>query len=270
MIRVYNVCYLFLFFILTSCAGKSQNSVSVSFEYSKDSLLVIYKNTLYCPVFSKIENLENNTVRYIQSEARETSRLLKFGKIDEDSISILKKYQFEHYYGYHDEKKQSYDTTYNYGLPYLKGKQYKVIQGYNGSFTHNNEVSRHTIDFKMNIGDTVVATRDGVVIKVVSHHNKQGTTKKFRPFANYIVIYHSDNTIAQYVHLKQHSNLIKVGDSVTINQPIGLSGFTGWTTTPHLHFGIFKPTKKGLNSIPIYLNSLEGKTYKKNKIFKND
>lgn len=263
-----NVFYFYLFFNLINCSGKPKNPIGVSFEYSKDSLFVIYKNKLHCPVFSKIHNLENDSINYIQSEARTNTALLKFNKKDEDSISILEKFKFSHFYGYYEAHKQAYDTTYNYALPYLKGKTYKIIQGYNGNFTHNNNVSRYTLDFNMKIGDTVVASRDGIVIKVVNKHNKQGTTKKYRDFANYIVVYHSDNTLAQYVHLKQNSNFVNIGDVVKANQPIGLSGFTGWTTTPHLHFGVFKSTKEGLKSIPVFLDSLEGKHYKKHKKFK--
>lgn len=262
---------IFLGLFLYSCsAPENNNRGNVTFKTTKDSTIVIYENKLLCPVFTKIENLKTGTLNFIQSEANETIEILGFNTNQEDSISILKTYKFKHYYGYHNLKKQAYDTLFNYALPFQKGKQYKIIQGYNGNFTHNTNFSRYTIDFNLNIGDTIVASRNGTVIKVIDKHNKQGTTKKYKPYGNYILIHHKDDTFSQYVHLKQNGALVKVGDSVKINEPIALSGFTGLTTTPHLHFGIFKPTKNGFVSIPVILNSIPGKKYTKNKIAKND
>ncbi|WP_165453894.1 M23 family metallopeptidase [Hyunsoonleella flava] len=214
--------------------------------------------------------MKDNSIDFVQSAPNETSLIMKINSKQTDTISILNSYSFKHYYGYYEEAKQAYDTAFNYALPFPKGKQYKIIQGYNGDFTHNTNFSRYTIDFELKIGDTVVAARDGIVIKVVDKHNKQGTTEKYKPYGNYILVHHEDNTFAQYVHLKQYGALVKVGDTVIKNQPLGLSGFTGLTTTPHLHFGVFKATTNGFVSIPIILDSIPGKKYTKNKIAKND
>ncbi|MBT8244206.1 MAG: M23 family metallopeptidase [Winogradskyella sp.] len=80
------------------------------------------------------------------------------------------------------------------------------------------------------------------------------------------MIYYKDNTFSQYVHLKQYGSLVKIGDSIKANQYIALSGFTGWTTIPHLHFGVYKPTENGLESIPILLDSIRAKELKRGNI----
>lgn len=263
--------FLVVFFLLVfGCSKDKYNRGNIFFEISGDSTKVLYKNGLLCPVFTKIENLKDNTIGFVQSIPKETSLIMQFKTEQKDSTSILNSYKFAHYYGYYEKEKQAYDTLFNYALPFPKGKQFKIIQGYNGDFTHNTNFSRYTIDFNLQIGDTIVATRDGVVIKVIVKHNKQGTTEKFKPFGNYIMVHHNDNTFAQYVHLKQYGALVKVGDSVKTNQPIALSGFTGLTTTPHLHFGVFKATTNGFESIPIILDSIPGKKYIKSKIAKNE
>ncbi len=77
----------------------------------------------------------------------------------------------------------------------------------------------------MKVGDTVVAARDGLVVKIMIDKYKQGTTKKYRNDGNHIMVYHQDNTFSQYVHLKQFGNLIEVGDTIKANQPIALSNF---------------------------------------------
>ena len=115
----------------------------------------------------------------------------------------------------------------------------------------------------MKVGDTIVATADGVVVRTVTKHNKQGVTEKYKEYGNYIMLYHKNNTFSQYVHLKQNGALVKVGDSVKVNQPIGISGFTGWTTIPHLHFGVYKPAINGLQSIEVILDSIDARKLKR-------
>lgn len=256
--------------VLFNCATKITKPNYINFEFKKDSIYVNSKNNFHCPTFNTISDSKNNKTEYIQLQALETKTLLKFDNKEETKKSILKRMKFTVHYGYYDETKQAYDTTYNYALPYLKNKKFKIIQGYNGSFSHNNTVSKYTLDFDTKIGDTIVAARDGIVVKTIVHNTKQGVTNKFRPYGNFIVVYHTDNTFAQYVHLKQNSNFVKVGDTVKTNQPIALSGFTGLTTQPHLHFGVFKSNKKGIYSIPILLDSIKGKKYLKNKTYLND
>lgn len=253
-----------------SCSKSDGNRGNIYFEVSNDSISVLYKNELLCPVFTKIKDLKSGNLKFVQSQRNETSKIMSFHSNEEDSTSILSKYKFSHHYGYYETEKQAYDTLFNYALPFPKGKRYKIIQGYNGDFTHNTNFSRYTIDFELLVGDTIEASRDGLVIKVIDKHNKQGTTKKYRPYGNYVMVLHSDNTFAQYVHLKQYGSLVKVGDSIKMHQPIALSGFTGLTTTPHLHFGVFKATTNGFVSIPIIINSIPGKKYLKNKTAVHD
>jgi murein DD-endopeptidase MepM/ murein hydrolase activator NlpD len=264
-----NLFCVLLLILSFSCSRKLIQPSFINFNLEKDSIYVISKNNFYCPVFNKITNVKTNEINFVQLEPNTSKVILKYHQSQNDSISILKSYDFRQFYGRHHI--ESYDSTFNYALPFLKNKKYKIIQAYNGGFTHNNTLSRYTLDFKMNISDTVVSARDGIVIKVIENHNKQGVTKDFRPYANYIIVYHQDNTIAQYVHLKQNGSLVKVGDSVKVNQPIALSGFTGWTTTPHLHFGVFKIVDDTqLVSIPIILDSIDANTLKKGMIiFKN-
>lgn len=56
-----------------------------------------------------------------------------------------------------------------------------------------------------------------------------------------------------YMHLKKNSITVKRGEKVTEGQVIGLSGNTGESTGPHLHFEI----QRGKN----YIWSLTGKNY---------
>jgi hypothetical protein len=48
-------------------------------------------------------------------------------------------------------------------LPFCKGKEYKVTQGYNGRFSHLTNYARYAIDFSLPCGDTICAADDGIV-----------------------------------------------------------------------------------------------------------
>ena len=74
------------------------------------------------------------------------------------------------------------------------------------------------------------------MIRVKKDGDKGGWNKKYRPFGNVIVIQHADGSRAGYWHLQHNAAFVNVGDTVTQGQSIALSGKTGYTLFPHLHF----------------------------------
>jgi murein DD-endopeptidase MepM/ murein hydrolase activator NlpD len=132
-----------------------------------------------------------------------------------------------------------------FSLPFPKNRSYKIIQGYNGSHSHNTDNSRYALDISLKINDTVCSAAEGYVVGVIKDYTSAGTTKDWIDYANYITIYHPQSGLfTQYVHLIKNGSFVKVGDTVTKGQPIGLSGMTGYTTVPHLHFNVLKPDEK--------------------------
>jgi murein DD-endopeptidase MepM/ murein hydrolase activator NlpD len=74
-----------------------------------------------------------------------------------------------------------------------------------------------------------------------------------------VIIKHADGTFADYHHLKSGSALVKLGDQVKVGQPIGLSGNTGYSTKPHLHFAVFQAIDgKKVRSLPFRLKTDRG------------
>ncbi|HAO46809.1 MAG TPA: M23 family metallopeptidase [Ferruginibacter sp.] len=134
------------------------------------------------------------------------------------------------------------DSSYIYHLPYEPGKTHLLVQGYFSHYTHRN---RAALDFKMKRGTKVCAVRDGVVIRVKEDGKKGGGNIKYRPYGNLIVIQHDDNTRSGYWHLKYNGVLVNVGDTVKQGQVVGLSGKTGYTYFPHLHFIVWKSDGRG-------------------------
>ena len=195
------VCAIVIALIFIGCKEKVSKPSFISFKTENDTLKVLAKNTLACPMFVKIENRQSQDVNTVQLKVNETKAIQHYKASETDSLQILNTYKFAGYYGIHDFRQ--YDTLYNYVLPFKSGYKSAIIQGYDGSFSHKGQFSAKTLDFKMNVGDTILASRSGVVIKVIDSHNKQGTTDEFRKYGNYIMVYHKDNTFSQYVHLKQ-------------------------------------------------------------------
>lgn len=86
-------------------------------------------------------------------------------------------------------------------------------------------------------GTVVIAVEKGKVASVRSNIN--GYTEKY-PSGNYVTLYHGNNVYTTYCHLKYGSVNLKVGDSVDKGEKLGLKGSTGYSTGPHLHFGVKK------------------------------
>jgi murein DD-endopeptidase MepM/ murein hydrolase activator NlpD len=150
------------------------------------------------------------------------------------------------------------DTSFVYGMPYGKGNSHLLIQGYYGLFSHKNRVA---LDFTMKRGTKIIAAREGVVIRSREDNNKGGFSKKYRDKANYIIIQHTDGTRAGYWHLQQNGVLVNIGDRVKQGQVIGLSGKTGYTALPHLHFFVWGYRNNRWQQIPTRFRTSNGIKY---------
>ena len=259
--------YFLLILLFVSCSKAQEKPSYISFKLENDSIYVFAKNPVLGKTFLKIVDQKTKVEQYIDFKKPDTLKILQFEQSKIDTSKIIEKFQFSLFYGTSDFKK--YDTLYNYGLPFLKGKRYKILQGQNTNFTHKGSFSKYAIDFKMNVGQEVCAIRDGLVIKIKEDSNIGGRDKKYRDKANLIIIAHSDGTFAQYVHLKKDGVLVNKSQIVKKGQVIGYSGNTGMSTEPHLHFAVYKPTKNGFVSIPYILNSIPTKRYRKGKFARN-
>lgn len=157
-------------------------------------------------------------------------------------------------------------------LPFCKGKSYKIVQGYNGQYSHHTDYSRYAIDFGLQTNDTICAADDGFVVGVIKGYTIGGNDKRLEEFANYITLYHPHSGLyTQYAHLKYNGSLVKVGDIVKQGQAIGLAGMTGFTSIAHLHFNVLIPCppKDGFKSTPIeFIEHYSGNSLRINDIVK--
>ena len=145
-----------------------------------------------------------------------------------------------------------------YLLP-LQQRSIRVDQGFGGGFSHNDPQNRYAVDFAADIGTPVLAAREGLVMQVESDFEKASLNReRYGGRANFIRILHDDGTMALYAHLRSEGALVRVGQRIRAGQQIGLSGNTGFTTGPHLHFVVQVNRGMKLESLPFRMRGPTG------------
>lgn len=138
----------------------------------------------------------------------------------------------------------THDDDYLYRLPFATDDGHYVVQGFNGGYSHRG-LSRYGVDFAMPDGTRLHAAREGTVVDVEYGNSRGGASRKYAAYANFVVIEHSDGSTGEYYHLQHHGVFVRPGDKVSRGQLIGLSGSTGFTSLPHLHFAVYKALPMG-------------------------
>lgn len=142
-------------------------------------------------------------------------------------------------------------TRNTYSLPFKKKDLIKAVSHPKVHFAY----FKYAIDFILPEGTTLFAPKAGKAIDIKVDSNKGGADPKYNnmKYLNYMTVQHSNGELSQYAHLKYRGSLVKVGDKVTQGQPIAVSGNTGFTTTPHLHFQVCKlnNSKAGWESLKV-------------------
>ncbi|MEU8917677.1 M23 family metallopeptidase [Streptomyces nigrescens] len=86
-------------------------------------------------------------------------------------------------------------------------------------------------DFVVPSGTVVKAAHSGTVVKAGPNGGGDGPA-----YGNAIVIKHDNGMYTQYAHLSQLN--VSVGQQVGTGEKVGLSGSTGNSSGPHLHFEV--------------------------------
>ncbi|MCE5311897.1 MAG: peptidoglycan DD-metalloendopeptidase family protein [Nitrospiraceae bacterium] len=125
-----------------------------------------------------------------------------------------------------DKSDKTTDNGPEFQLPLDKKSRISSSFGYRTDpFTGKTKI-HNGIDIPMPEGTPVMPASDG---RVVFSGEKGGYGKT-------VVIYHENGFMSIYAHNSQ--NLVKEGDVVDKNTKIALSGSTGRSTGPHLHFEV--------------------------------
>lgn len=132
-----------------------------------------------------------------------------------------------------------------YRVPWPTGESYTVSQAPDGPITtHFDPLSRNAIDFVMPEGTTVNAARSGIVVGTEASFKAGGNDRTLLDKANYVDVLHDDGTVASYAHLKENSLAVTIGQRVSAGEKLALSGSTGYSSGPHLHFSVWTLEKR--------------------------
>ena len=105
----------------------------------------------------------------------------------------------------------------------------------------------------MPIGTKVEAAHGGIVVKAGPNGGGDGPA-----YGNAIVIKHGNGMYSQYAHLSKID--VHVGQTVQNGQQIALSGNTGNSSGPHLHFEIRTTANYGSAVNPVAFLRKQGVT----------
>ena len=149
----------------------------------------------------------------------------------------------------------AHNSEYRYASPLQPQQNYPIVQGVNGKFSHFG-ASKYALDFGASEGTPVLAARGGIVIDTKRNGRKGGPTPDFAKHANYVAILHDDGTTGEYYHLKYEGVVVKREQRITQGQLIGYTGNTGFSSLPHLHFGVYVAKFHGrYQSVPFSLQN---------------
>lgn len=144
----------------------------------------------------------------------------------------------------------THDPEAIYALPFDPSTPRLLSYGPGESDGHQAE-QHHSYDFALPIGTPVLAARPGVVARVIHGFTEGGLRPEFKGRGNAVFVLHEDGSFAEYVHLLPEG-LARIGDRVEAGQRVGLSGSTGYSSGPHLHFSVLVLRAPGQKqSVPI-------------------
>ncbi|MER5477201.1 M23 family metallopeptidase [Streptomyces sp. NPDC002734] len=106
-------------------------------------------------------------------------------------------------------------------------------------------------DFAVPTGTKVFAVHEGTVVKAGGWGAGDGPA-----YGNAVVIKHGNGTYSQYAHLSKVQ--VSVGEKVNTGEQIALSGNTGNSSGPHLHFEIRTSANYGTAVNPVQFLAAKG------------
>jgi hypothetical protein len=150
---------------------------------------------------------------------------------------------FRVYYRYiKGHTKPKIDMGYSYLLPAAPGKEIAAHEMDYFLKTFNNDPAPqdwYAVAIKMNAGDTVYASRRGVVTEVKDDANLKESGYALVSADNYVEVYHEDCSFARYQVLKDKNIFVKPGQTIEAGDPIGIVGGERYENGTHLRFCVY-------------------------------
>ena len=239
----------------------SRSPMARSRESNKDGSVSFYlRNKLHAPVTLEVELAEARgaTVEMLLP-ARVTMAPLarvEVARIRGVSPTVAGEVDFLHTAVIGDPKAR-HDDRVVYAWPFPPGAPARLSQGPHGP-THHDRGSQYAIDLAVPEGTPVLAARAGTVVFLESRYFESGMDRaKYLSRSNQVRILHDDGSMASYAHLYPESIDLEPGQRVEAGQRIGLSGNTGYSSGPHLHFVVMVHRDMQMVSVPFRMTGVD-------------
>ena len=228
-----------------------ERQVYLDIKKQKGADAVFVRNDLYAPVeielsfvgLSNVKGAPGKPIRRVLP-ARSKSRLALLTAISRGKPLVYTP-NFQYSMGDPSGAAQGY----RYPFPW-RGGPFRLSQGANGQYSHFGAKNRYAMDIAMPEGTPIIAARAGMVVKTENRQTGRGND----PSGNFVRVLHDDGTMGVYLHLQKGSVSVREGQRVMVGSALALSGNTGNSSGPHLHFVVQRNTGQGLVSIPYQFN----------------
>ena len=232
-----------------------ERQVYLDIKKQKGADAVFVRNDLYAPVeielsfvgLSNVKGAPGKPIRRVLP-ARSNSRLALLTAISRGKPLVYTP-SFQYSMGDPSGAAQGY----RYPFPW-RGGPFRLSQGANGQYSHFGAKNRYAMDIAMPEGTPIIAARAGMVVKTENRQTGRGND----PSGNFVRVLHDDGTMGVYLHLQKGSVSVREGQRVMVGSALALSGNTGNSSGPHLHFVVQRNTGLGLVSIPYQFNQPVG------------
>jgi len=230
-------------------------------EHNDDGTISFYlQNRLHAPVTVEVELVEaRDAIVDMALQQRTTVAPLErveVARIRGTNFLVQGSVDFLHTAVIGDPKAK-HDDSVVYAWPFPKGAQARLSQGPRGP-THRELSSQYAIDLAVPEGTPVLAARAGTVVFLESRYFESGMDRvKYLSRSNQVRILHDDGSMATYAHLYPKSINLEAGQRVEVGQQIGLSGNTGYSSGPHLHFAVPLHSDMNMVSVPFRMQRVD-------------
>lgn len=229
---------------------------AVSLRYTKMGNLYLY-NSLYGPVTVTLKmNQKDNVIAH-----KDLSKPIIIAPRTEvfiDQVNYLGqgKLEFSYHFSVGTPSDIQEDHS-NLRAPFAGS--FQISQAFNGGYSHNLPGNRYAMDIAMPVGTPILASKSGTVLDMRDSYDGHSKNPADRAKTNYVRLLHADGTMTLYAHLKTGSGVVGPGQHVKAGQLLALSGNTGYSTGPHLHFAVQRNDGTRLISIPFNLKGITPK-----------
>lgn len=225
------ISLLFVLFTLTFSALTAQeNVIRINHEYDQQNEEFVisadnFSSTYYTVVvkFSKLYSLSSTTklpaIKVVPPGSHRLFKLEKSGTGQPDF-----NFQYAYWKGVANPKIEEVAYT----LPFSPAIEARVkeIGSLSEFLNQDSDEDYYSIGFSLVDGDTIMASRKGVIEVVEDQKQTENLNYTFTRDRNYIRIRHDDGTIANYWNFKNSSSLVEVGDEVFPGTPLAIAAQT--------------------------------------------